>query len=116
TFDTWHLWDTPDLLAEIERHADRIVAVHVNDWRAETRGWCDRVLPGDGVSDLPGILRALHDAGWRGSYDLEVFSDDGTFGSPYRDSLWREDSGDILRRGHDAFRQLWDRAAVEMKA
>lgn len=114
-FDTWHLWDTPDLLGEIERYADRIVGVHVNDWRAETRGWCDRVLPGDGVADLPVVLGALADAGWRGPYELEVFSDDGTFGSAYPDSLWLEDAGVLARRGHDAFRQLWDRAGVHMK-
>ena len=116
TFDTWHLWDTPGLLGEIERYADRIVAVHVNDWRGETRGWCDRVLPGDGVADLPAILRALRDAGWRGAYELEVFSDDGTFGSAYPDSLWPEDAGDLVRRGREAFRRQWDRAAVETRA
>jgi sugar phosphate isomerase/epimerase len=114
-FDTWHLWDTPDLLGEIERYADRIVGVHVNDWRGETRGWCDRVLPGDGVADLPAVLGALADAGWRGPYELEVFSDDGTFGSAYPDSLWKEDAGLLARRGHDAFRQLWDRAGVHME-
>jgi sugar phosphate isomerase/epimerase len=116
TFDTWHLWDSPGVLADIERHADRIVAVHVNDWRGETRGWCDRVLPGDGVADLPAILRALHDAGWRGAYELEVFSDDGTFGSAYPDSLWPEDAAQLVRRGREAFRQQWERAAVETNA
>lgn len=116
TFDTWHLWDSPALLSELELYGERLVGVHVNDWREETRGWCDRVLPGDGVADLPAILRALHDAGWRGSYDLEVFSDDGTFGAAYPDSLWREDPGELARRGHESFRQLWDRAAVGMSA
>ena len=115
-FDTWHLWDTPDLYAELERHSERIACVHVNDWREPTRSWCDRILPGDGVADLPAMLRALHEAGWRGSYDLEVFSDDGAFGSAYEDSLWREDPGDVVRRGHEAFRQLWDRATVGMRA
>lgn len=116
TFDTWHLWDTPGLLEEIEHHADRILAVHMNDWREETRGWCDRVLPGDGVADLPAILRVLHDAGWRGAYELEVFSDDGTFGSAYPDSLWSEEPGDLVRRGREAFRRQWERAAMEATA
>lgn len=113
TFDTWHLWDTPGLLGEIERQRKRIVAVHVNDWRAETRGWCDRVLPGDGAADLPAIFGALHDAGWRGAYELEIFSDDGTFGSAYPDSLWREDAADLVRRGREAFQRQWERAALE---
>ena len=116
TFDTWHLWDTPAVLGEIERHAGRIVAVHVNDWRGETRGWCDRVLPGDGVADLPAILGALHDAGWRGAYELEVFSDDGTFGSAYPDSLWSEHPVDLVRRGREAFLRQWERAGVEATA
>lgn len=116
TFDTWHLWDAPDLLGEIERHAERIVAVHVNDWRDETRGWCDRVLPGHGVAELPAILRALHASGWRGPYELEVFSDDGTFGSAYPDSLWPEDPADLVRRGHEAFLRQWELATVETAA
>jgi sugar phosphate isomerase/epimerase len=116
TFDTWHLWDTPDLPAEIERHADRIVAVHVNDWRGDTRGWCDRVLPGDGVVHLPAVLRALHDAGWRGAYELEVFSDDGSFGAAYPDSLWAQEPAEVVRRGREAFLRQWERAAVEATA
>jgi sugar phosphate isomerase/epimerase len=115
-FDTWHVWDVPDVFEEIERYGHLIVGVHVNDWRAETRGWCDRVLPGDGVAGLPAILGALVDAGWRGAYELEVFSDDGTFGSAYPDSLWLEDAGELARRGHEAFRQLWTRTGVHIKA
>ena len=116
TFDTWHLWDTPDLLAGIERHADRIVAVHVNDWREATRGWCDRVLPGEGVADLAAMFRALHDTGWRGAYELEVFSDDGAFGSAYPDSLWAQDPADVVRRGREAFLRQWERSAAEGRA
>ena len=52
-FDVWHLWNTPDLLDEIPRHAHLIAGVHVSDWREPTRGWADRVLPGDGAADLP---------------------------------------------------------------
>ncbi len=114
-FDTWHVWDSPDVLAEIERHGPRLVGVHVNDWREETRGWCDRVLPGEGVADLPALVGALHAAGWRGPYELEAFSDDGTFGTAYHDSLWEEDAAELARRGHDAFRQLWEQAAVQMR-
>ena len=51
-FDVWHLWNTPDLFEEIERYAHLIAGVHVSDWREPTRGWADRVLPGDGVADV----------------------------------------------------------------
>ena len=51
-FDVWHLWNTPDLCGDIARELDRIVGVHVCDVRDPTRGWADRVLPGDGIADL----------------------------------------------------------------
>ena len=107
-FDVWHLWNTPGLLEEIPRHIDRIAGVHVNDWRAPTRGWADRVLPGDGVADLPAILGALDDAGWDGFYDLEVFSDNGAFGSSYPDSLWDVQVDELARRGLESFRSQWE--------
>lgn len=106
-FDVWHLWNTPDLLEEIARHAHLIAGVHVCDWRRPTRGWADRVLPGDGGADLPAILGALAEAGWDGFYDLEIFSDNGAFGSAYPDSLWDVDAAELARRGRDAFAHCW---------
>ena len=111
-FDVWHLWNTPDLLEEIERHAGLIAGVHVSDWREPTRGWADRVLPGDGAIDLPAILGALDEAGWDGYYDLEIFSDNGAFGSVYPDSLWDLDAAELARRGRDAFTHCWTQTRV----
>lgn len=108
-FDAWHLWDTPNLLADIRAHAGRIVGVHVNDWRQPTRGWNDRVLPGDGVIDLGAIFAALEDGGYGGWYDLEIFSDDGTFEDDYEDSLWKLPPAEVLRRGRDGFLSAWAR-------
>ena len=54
-FDVWHLWNS-DVLEELPRYAHLLAGVHVNDWREPTRGWADRVLPGDGAADLPAIL------------------------------------------------------------
>ena len=102
-FDTWHLWDTPRLFDEIELYADRIVAVHVSDWRETTRSWCDRVLPGEGVIDLAGIFEALEASGRQGFYELEVFSDDGTFGNDFDDALWRLPAPELASRGREAF-------------
>jgi sugar phosphate isomerase/epimerase len=111
-FDVWHLWNTPALLDEIPRHAHLIAGVHVSDWREPTRGWADRVLPGDGAADLPAILGALDDAGWDGFYDLEIFSDNGAFGSAYPDSLWDLDAAELARRGRDAFVDTWSKRRV----
>ena len=94
-FDVWHLWNTADVLDEIPRYAHLIAGVHVSDWREPTRGWADRVLPGDGVADLPALLGVLEDVGWDGFYDLEIFSDNGAFGSAYPDSLWDLDAAEL---------------------
>ncbi|MDQ3874720.1 MAG: sugar phosphate isomerase/epimerase [Actinomycetota bacterium] len=109
-FDTWQLWNDEDVLEDIGETAERIVAVHVGDWREPTRSWADRALPGEGSIDLASILRALHDAGWPGYYDLEIFSDDGSFGHDFDDSLWKADPLDVARRGREGFLAAWDEA------
>jgi sugar phosphate isomerase/epimerase len=111
-FDIWHLWNTPDLFNEIVRHGARFVGVHVDDWRDPTRGWADRVLPGDGIADVPAILGALDAAGWGGYYDLEIFSDNGAFGSAYPDSLWDVEPAELVRRSLERFAHCWEERRV----
>lgn len=96
-YDSWHLWNQP--VGEIERHRDRIAAVHLADWRAPTRNTNDRVLPGDGVIDFEPILEALR---WEGLYDLEIFSD-----GDLPESLWNEDPRAVARRGVEALARLF---------
>ena len=109
-FDVWHLWSSEALEDQIQAEIGRIAGVHVNDVREPTRCFADRVLPGDGVADLPGILAALDRAGWDGFYDLEIFSDNGAFGTPLPDSLWDVPPADVARRGREAFLSCWERA------
>jgi sugar phosphate isomerase/epimerase len=115
-FDVWHLWNTPDLLDEIPRHAHLVAGVHVNDWRVPTRGWADRALPGDGAADLPAILGVLAEMGWQGFYDLEIFSDNGAFGTAYPGSLWDLDAAELARRGREAFVSCWSKRRVAAHA
>jgi sugar phosphate isomerase/epimerase len=115
-FDTWHLWNTPDLFDEIEREAHRFVGVHVNDWREPTRGWADRALPGQGGAAVPTILGALERAGWQGTYDLEIFSDNGAFGTSYPDSLWDVEPAELVRRSREAFARCWEERTVAASA
>lgn len=106
-FDSWHLWNTPTLYDDIAREIDRFAGVHVADYREPTRGWADRALPGEGAADVPRILRALDAAGWEGLYDIEIFSDDGTFGADYPDSFWAAPATETLARSRAAFEHCW---------
>jgi sugar phosphate isomerase/epimerase len=114
-FDTWHHWDTPDVIAHIHAHADRIVGVHINDYRQPTRSWCDRVLPGDGAMDYPAMLTALVDAGYTGWYELEILSDDGRNAEHFDDSLWDRDPEELVRAGRDQFMRMWEAAARDLR-
>lgn len=107
-YDVYHLWDTPDVAGLTERHAKEFGGVQISDWRAETRGFMDRVLPGDGLIDLPTLLGALDRGGYSGWYDLEIFSDDGRYGSSYPDSLWKLPARELVRSGFSAFNRVWE--------
>jgi sugar phosphate isomerase/epimerase len=114
-FDIWHLWNTPTLYEDIAGQLHRFTGVHVSDVRDPTRGWADRVLPGDGIADVPSILRALDEAGWDGLYDIEIFSDDGTFVTAYPDSFWAAPPEETLARARAAFEQCWSLTPQKVK-
>jgi sugar phosphate isomerase/epimerase len=113
-FDVWHMWDSDDVLRHIRAHASEFVGIHLDDWRDPTRSWCDRVLPGDGLADLPGILRALGDGGFTGWYELEILSDDGTFGNDFPDSLSKRDPVELIRDGREKFLSAWQASRREL--
>lgn len=114
-FDAWHLWNTETLYDDIASEHDRFVGVHVCDYRNPTRSFADRALPGDGMGDVPAILRALDAVGWDGLYDIEIFSDDGTFGDEYPDSFWAAPAEETLARARAAFERCWSMTPREAK-
>jgi len=101
-YDSWQLYG--ERLEEIERYRDRIVGVHLADWRDPTRNTNDRVLPGDGVIEFAPILDALR---WDGLYDLEIFSD-----AELPDSLWKDDPREVAARGIEALRRTVSSASA----
>ncbi|MBL8581439.1 MAG: sugar phosphate isomerase/epimerase [Rhizobiaceae bacterium] len=103
-FDTWHLWDTPDLFRHIDENIGLIAGVHVDDWRDPTRGWLDRAFPGEGVMNVAAIMDRLDAAGFRGFYDVEIFSDDGRFDEVLEGSLWQLEPAEIVRRATRIFK------------
>lgn len=102
-FDTYHLWDSPALEDDIAASASRFVGVHVADWREPPRSGGDRLLPGDGVIDLPRLLGALDRSGYDGWYDVEIFSDEAL-----ADSLWKLEPGELARRARESFERVWE--------
>ena len=107
-FDAWHVWNTENLFEEIQTNVSRFVGVHVADWREPTRSWCDRVLPGEGIGELPTIVGALDAAGWDGYYDVEIFSDNGSFGNAWPDSIWDTPAEQLAREAKEAFTRVWE--------
>ncbi len=103
--DVWHVWREPAIAARLAAvDGSRIFGVHVCDWpHGEPRHVADRVLPGDGMIDLPALLGALQRAGYAGAYCLEIFSLDDL-----PDSLWRQDPADVIRRGRVGFERAWE--------
>jgi sugar phosphate isomerase/epimerase len=105
--DTWHFWDDPGALSDIARHADRVVGVQLADRRRDARGMMDRTLPGWGDAGIAQILRAIRASRFDGWYEIEIFSDDGTFGTDLPDSLWKLEPARLVAEARDAFRAVW---------
>ena len=89
TIDVYHVWWDPNLEAEIARCGDRIFSFHICDWRSPTRDLLnDRAIPGEGcipISQIEGWVRA---AGFSGTAEVEVFSDE----------LWGGDQEQLVQR------------------
>lgn len=76
--DCWHWHHDPDhsVQAIIDAGRDRIVTVHLNDspdLPAEQIRDNERLLPGEGIIDLPGFLGALKRIGYDDAITVEVF-------------------------------------------
>ena len=90
--DLWHVGDTPEIERQLVEHAGRITGVHVAERFPGERP--DRDLPGERCAELMGVL---HEAGWRGAWDVEIFGD-----AERADSLWSLPVDEAARRAHTA--------------
>ena len=86
-FGTYHLGREKNLLSRIESIAPWIASVQLSDW-VETASDSDRRLPGEGVLPLAEIVAAIESQGYRGWYELEVWSRD----------LWKQDAETLMSR------------------
>lgn len=108
--DVWHAWSIPLFLDELYRFRDVIVGIQVCDRPEAPRTWMDRRIPGHGALPLREILATARETGFTGWFEIEIFSDDGTFGADFADSLWKRPPRSLLTDCAEAFGTLWDDA------
>jgi sugar phosphate isomerase/epimerase len=113
-FSVFHSWDEPDLHQNLRRYASRINSVQVCDIRDPERSPFDRELPGRGRGVAPGIIQTLLEAGYDGWWDLEIFSDDGTFGTRLPGSYWAMPPLEFLGQAKEAFDQSYSQAYEQL--
>lgn len=99
-FDTWNVWQNPDLLDAMAQARERIFLLQVSDWRTPRSG-ADRRTVGTGLIPTGRLLHALYENGYRGPCVLEIFSQ----GVP--DSLYDTDLDELLRVNRAALGRAW---------
>jgi 2-keto-myo-inositol isomerase len=100
-FDPAHYHVTPTKLADINQDSVKWVKhVHLNDMPDVPADLAhrdfDRVLPGEGVLDLPEIISALERSGYEGYFSIEMFSA----------KLWGLPAKDAARRCYESLLPL----------
>jgi len=88
--DVYHIWWDPELAGQIARagNDDRLLVYHVCDWLVPTNDlFLDRGMMGDGIIDLKSIRAMVESAGYPGSCEVEIFSQD----------WWKRDPDEVLR-------------------
>jgi len=74
-FDTYHFGHGPDVLSQIRQVADRIGLVHLADAAGTPAAEQDRLPLGEGILPLADIIATLHECGYQGYYDVELFGE-----------------------------------------
>ena len=73
--DVYHVWWDPEVYAQIERAAERILGFHVNDWIVPPPDFLmGRGMMGDGVIELRRLRSAVDAAGYQGPIEVEIFN------------------------------------------
>ncbi|GAB1576769.1 sugar phosphate isomerase/epimerase family protein [Bordetella petrii] len=87
--DVFHCWWDPELETYLAPpYLDAVSTVQLCDWRVPTRHpVTDRAMIGDGAADVAGMVRQLEARGYRGPYEIEIFSTE----------WWDRDPADVTR-------------------
>lgn len=84
---TYHVGDDPDFVEYTRRLLPYIANVTVSDWKADTANDNDRAIPGSGIAPLAAQLAHFENIGYRGRYEIEVWSRDA----------WQADGKTVLK-------------------
>jgi 2-keto-myo-inositol isomerase len=103
-FDPAHYHTTPTKLSDINAHSVQYIKhVHLDDMPDTppdlTHRDFDRVLPGEGVLDLPEIIAAIEHNGYEGYFSIEMFNAD----------LWQLSAEEAARRCYESLLPLCER-------
>lgn len=102
--DLWNDFADPLAAKHIADCGDRIFVVQVSDWHMP-RSFADRAIVGRGEIDMPPLLRAIRETGYRGAYTLEIFSDESL-----PDSLWRAPADWVIQESREGLAKAWRNA------
>ena len=98
--DAFHFYAGGSRLEDLDGlDPSRLFIVHLDDaepGEPATLSDAQRLLPGDGVIPLRGLIGRLQAAGYRGAYSLELF----------RPEYWTWDPAALARRGLESMRRL----------
>ncbi|MDV6271017.1 sugar phosphate isomerase/epimerase family protein [Rhodococcus globerulus] len=114
--DVFHSWPEPDLLERITTYGSYVNSVQVCDVRVNERSGHDRELPGRGRATAQPIIAALVEAGYRSYWEMEVFSDDGTYFDDFPDSYWKMPHLDFIRETKSEFERVYSAALADLQA
>jgi sugar phosphate isomerase/epimerase len=103
--DAFHTWWDPTLDQYLaDPYLARTSTVHLCDWRVPTRHpVTDRAMIGDGVAGVADIVARLERGGYRGVYEIEIFSTD----------WWERDPAEVVRICVERFAALPGAAAAD---
>lgn len=94
-FDVYHLAEEPNLIERIPELVPQLAIVQLNDGTFPPRSRYDRCALGDGEIPLREIVSTLHTSGYRGCYEIALWSR----------QIWRSDYrhliADCLHRFHE---------------
>ncbi|MGH2447721.1 MAG: sugar phosphate isomerase/epimerase family protein [Chloroflexota bacterium] len=98
--DLWNVWQNAHIEDAIEAAGDRVFIVQVSDWRTP-RSFEDRLIVGQGDIPFAPLLRAVQESGYRGPFELEIFSGD------VPDSLWKDDLSQVITESRKGLERAW---------